>query len=493
MSLKGQKKDRKWVEYHKATLIVSIIAFIIAQTTSKVVKLEITPKTYRDRRCHFLTKFWSKEDHTNLKGSLKIQKIEFLEHPKSDLSLMLKVLVMGPSGSNVIKKLQIQDKTPQFCHIVHGFAKRILDLEIPLSDNKQVSASTQIVSQVHKLPHEYNIYLCDCQKDLDIDQQSYLKNIKISAKIELLDGSVDHHGAESRWIPLLTTTFWVLYTTLFLTAVYKMRAHKAKYSTYDQPYTALTGVVFTQVFALTLKILNDIFSRNNGEGLGRMEALSRCWMMAADSAFCYLCIFMVKGWGTLYILLSDSDLNYLIFALLTILGRYGWTLYAWSVRHEDVYHMFEGVTGGLEIGITFFKYFWFLVWYKQAGRLREGGRDQRSLNFMVFRNSLFYLSSGIFFVRPMSLMMIRLYKHVDRHFMAIFCVCSSNFLGCVVMMWALDSKNLAYKKASYSVKAAEEAGVVSGGRARGARNGSGWAVDEEARPVMRQRRDIELT
>lgn len=425
----------------KTNRIYLLIACLLTihMVESKKVNFLINPKTFEKKSCFFVSKFFTKKGTGSLTTELSVK--ESTEKAK-EASLFL--YTFAKKNSQIPRKLKASSK-PNFCDEFQQKYDTLTEYHTELKPKQSSITNSKFginTENRDKDPVEYFFYLCDCNRDFqNLIHQS--NKISLSYTVRITDEDSNHHGAESAGITKVISFFILIFGSLLFYGILTAYENKLKNDVYDYPYVGIISIPFIMLCGLFLKLIHNLAYGYNGTGISLLEIISRCWLMAADSALSFLLILMIRGWGTKFVMLGQEYEKVLVCILLTILARYGWTVHAWWQYHEDVYHIFDGIAGRLEIGISVVKYIWFILFWRM-------GSLGSSRKYKQFSKMLFCLASLLFFVRPLAVISIGWFDEVRRYSMSLFGILAANAFVVLILLVIFGKEDGLYMKVAFS-------------------------------------------
>lgn len=423
---------------------ILILLLLTPYIQPRTTQLIVNPQTFDKKSCLFITKFFTKNGIGSLKTTLSVKETEI---PEEEASLFL--YTFTKPNSKLARRYKKDNEDPEFCDTFQGKYDSITEYHTELKIHQGSVTNSRFginTENKEKKPVEYFFYLCDCtrkMKEIYKRKPSESKKTSLRYTVSIVDEDDNHHGAETKGIIKVISFFLFVFSGILSFGVLRAYNNKLKNDVYDYPYIVLIGIAFIMICGLTIKLIHNAVYSYNGTGVSFLEVISRCWLMAADSTLSFLLILMVRGWGTKFLMLGSEYEPTLFVILITILVRYGWTVHAWFQYHEDVYHIFEGYAGFLEIAISVFKYLWFLLFWKR-------GKLGSTKKYKEFSRMLFFLSSILFFVRPLAVLFVSQVKEVRRYSISLFGILGANALVVFTLMVLFGNESGTYMKVAYS-------------------------------------------
>lgn len=174
-----------------------------------------------------------------------------------------------------------------------------------------------------------------------------------------------------------------------------------------------------------------------------LTIFSLIWHMGADTAISLLFITMAKGFGTISReILVDSDWEFAV-GFFLLLGRYLWTLAGFFVDFggQDHYHIYDGLIGWCELGLTILFFAWF-SWSIKKSEIYQNSK------YTPLRTILVSFGLIHFLLRPVLIIMVNFFDPIHRHSMALIFGFSSHFIVCGLAGITFTNKRGTYMKYS---------------------------------------------
>ena len=150
--------------------------------------------------------------------------------------------------------------------------------------------------------------------------------------------------------------------------IVKIRYYYKRNEDIDYPLILIAVSMGLQMLGLLFKLYHFWVYSRTGEDLHALEVVSRVWNLASDLSLTGLFIMLSKGWGVSDVKFVDNHEAEIVLGGFLLVLRYIWVLLGFFLeyRHESVFHIYDGVTGKLELLNTIIFYIWFYLSIKYA-------------------------------------------------------------------------------------------------------------------------------
>jgi hypothetical protein len=213
----------------------------------------------------------------------------------------------------------------------------------------------------------------------------------------------------------------------------------------DHPIlTVLLSLCFQQI-GVIFKLVHFFFYSTTGEDYQALEVVSRLWSLLADICLCLVFLLMSKGWGLVQVsVLDEYEIEFVVGCFLLCL-RYIWMMLGFFLEYgsEDVYHIYDGWTGKLELLNTFVLFFWFFFSLRSCSVFTSQKFRNMADQLMVF--GTIYL-----FLRPLLILLVYLFDPINQHIFAIAASFGSHLLICCILGYSFTNKKGVYMRISMS-------------------------------------------
>ena len=267
----------------------------------------------------------------------------------------------------------------------------------------------------------------------------------VKYKITIVDDEMYHHSIEAYNTGRISTVFLVLYLVLFLFVYLKHRKYRQQNETVDHPLFSITSVVGCQLISISFKMASYIIYGNVGYDFGFFDLFHKLMFMLSDGILCYFFLLMSKSWGMKIVHFIDDYELETAFGIVIWLCRYLWIIVGYFTEnmHDNMFHMYDGVTGKLEIVNLIGIYIWFVFSMKRSDLSTKE-------KFKKFGNQLRFLAAVYFCARPLSVVFIYMVDKVHQHELSLIVTLTSHLLASAVLSLILTNKKGVYMNYSMS-------------------------------------------
>lgn len=460
----------------KLTITTLIAASLCMSVSSKSVEGTIKFEQFRKHACQFVTKYGALNGQyvVDLKYYLygKFATERFSEMSDADTHEVSLVAVSRQTHIR-LKELIENGVTDVWERIAHNLEKEIkLDI---MNDGKVVHRYTHQDSDIHyfyfcdhsaKVRHyqtkKHNMVLEKQKQNSEelnkgIDVASIFNKIvdlfghSSSFKYELMlvsDAEKDqfiHHSLEQRGTHTLLLVFYLMFVVLFTFLVKKMVGLYKTNEAIDHPLLVIAVTLGLQIIGMMINFIHFSIYSSSGNDLQFLNIFARLWYLAADALISMLLIMMSKGWGIAKVsLFDDYEIEFVIGILLLSL-RYLWVILGFfvDIESEEVLHVFDGVTGKLELINTLVLYAWFMFSISSSDLFK-------AYKLQSWKQQLTLYSTLLLFVKPVVILLVYFTNHHDQHLYSNLVSYVCYFTVCLLLTYKMTDIQAEYLKVAVS-------------------------------------------
>lgn len=266
----------------------------------------------------------------------------------------------------------------------------------------------------------------------------------ISYRLQLTNGSSHHHSSEEDYVGIISLVFTVVYSVLAVEVGCRLcRAYKTS-GQLDHPVAMLMSVAFMQFCSTLFKSLHALQYSPTGQDWSTLDVLNRGCYVLADGGLCLLLLLMTKGYGVAQIhLVLDFELELVVGVVLLAL-RYVWVfvLYYRESDSHDLFHMYDGWLGILELLNLAVFYSWFLGSLAASPVFQKDKLDS-------LKKTIFKVGSLYFLLRPVMLLTLLILPQGQKLAISLTIALVSHAIPLVCAV-QLTTSGLQYKTAAIS-------------------------------------------
>lgn len=444
----------KKVYKSKFTLLLLLSIILSDISCSKVTKT-LTQEKLEKKECHFLKKYWLRSGV----GEADLKILTKKGYSKGEES-RLHLAVATIKGSKLIKFPLDLHKAEDFCGSLDPHLAQREALSFSWANKSKNSTKIEFGGEApansifdseyaQRRPAEFFFYVCDCDGLMTSDHFSFIgpekrKKLKIEVSLVTKHVSGKYHSGEQHSIFNFISIFLILYFALLVFGAYKIYKYHTQELEIDYPILLTLGCVFIQLLSLVSCAIHNISILFIGEGYSVLDVASRIWHMAGDLGVSLLLVLLAQGFGTFIDSIGDDQVLSLFLMIGLIIARYALEIIGYFVNnHEDIYHIYQGWTGHVQLLLTLFVFLWFNKSY-YAGKLRTTDR------FKKFAKVLYGLGCLLFCLRPALVLATELFDPVDRHIVALVSSYGAVWVACFALLILLTNKRGVYQTVSFS-------------------------------------------
>ena len=433
---------------------ILLIQLIMLGYLSKKIRRDFSLEKLRSKRCHFVRKHFlhpGKSFNSNI--------IKVIKGYRHGANSTLYIVGVDKKGSKLIKDNALPEDN--ICEHLSPYKLSATELIFKWTQNNVTSADIDI-NNSESYPVEAFFYLCDCKNKMSRRGGSFpfigpknQNKLKINAEVTLRHTDVNtkkfaglksgYHGADEKYILEFLILFLVLFLGLLGFGLSKIYKYFTKKEEMDYPILLAVGCIPMQVLSLTAKLGHNMFVLIFGDGLDFLEGLSRIWHMVGELSLSLFLVLLALGFGTVFDNVSTKELQpQLIISLCLVVLRYFLEIIGNFVNdHEDIYHVYQGWTGNLQLIINLFVFGWFMHNIKKSPL-------SRIPKYKGFKNVLTWLCSIYFLARPLLILFTELLDPKDRNLVATVSSFGAIFWVNLVLIIILTNKKGVYQSVSFS-------------------------------------------
>jgi Rhodopsin-like GPCR transmembrane domain len=433
-------------------LCIILVAWLGQPTTSKQIKKQVKIWEFTEAKCVFVGRYgttlsraectaahkidWKNDQDRQSFGNMRVSLIGLFEKGHRKATDLIDV-----SDPLIIDKISAQ--------VVLNYTLQLL------SDGTQTF--DVMIPEPNRLVY---FYLCDNHHSVASAYKSKLEvsreqarpdlhgsGLNLAIDLDLVDSSARHHSVEEEHTFVISAVFFVAFVVLFVLTLRRIIILLRADERGDEPLQVLCCVLGILTTCAACKMAGFwLYSAGNRTVSAYFELVHRVLFMAGDGLLCVFLILLSKGWGVgADEDLLDRGLEFII-GFLLVVARYTWCLIGYFVEAEqdELFHLYDGWTGKLEILNLFAFYIWFQISLKKEAALKSEKLTQlgKILNISSY---LLYL------LRPMLVVLfISLSLPEQQHALSLITTYASSYLSCALFCWTILPKNGVYMKVSTS-------------------------------------------
>jgi len=445
--------------------ILALIVTFLATVLTKKAKISIDAWDFANTNCVLLTRFGSEMRHSHLKLRHKVNWIKEEERQAWGNS-SIELLIVTEAGH---KKIQELTKTFEMdIHskvIAHIGDKKVISI---LNDHEE-----DIDLILPRGDSLYFFYVCDYHNQISRNYKAKLDkyrseqaktnedNPTISArlyssislaagtKIEiraiLREASEYYHSIEERHLVKITSTFLVLYGIIAIHLIQRLLSLHKKNETDDHPLLLVGLSVLMMLFSVANKLVHFAVYSRTGHDLHFFELTSRVFYVFSDSVLFLFFILMSKGWGLGAINPLSEYLVESVGAIVLLLARFVWVIYGhyFERKSEDVYHMYDGISGKLELLNLVVLYFWYFSSVTTQPLFSQP-------KYKGLKIQLHLLTALAYILRAGGILLIDLLSREYQHGYSWICTLGTHWMTCALLSAMFTHSRGTYMRVSIS-------------------------------------------
>jgi len=334
-----------------------------------------------------------------------------------------------------------------YCEKKRDAASHHFDVMIPAEINSQKKFNARFVAKDSpSSKNEFFVYICDCFGEIAKSP----KQLKIETTIKVLNSEEASSYSYSPSFRLLTQivlpvaffAYAILLAIIFITKKEKFNLAVS----FEYPFIFLVSTIGMQLISILFLYVQSVIFRYNGRGFWLLDMFGHCWLMAGDSCCYLLMILLATGWGTFYIMFPHGMTNKINLVAMIVVFRYVWTIFGWYYRggEEHGVHIFDGISGWLEILVGVVKYAIYLkVWW--TGKLRTGPKNGIEIqHWRKFDNLIFLAAFISIVVRLVAIMSIKNFENAYHEAIGLIIALCCNFVMMLILTLLMAPKDGPY-------------------------------------------------
>ena len=254
-----------------------------------------------------------------------------------------------------------------------------------------------------------------------------------------------HHSIEQSQTDTICLLLFFFNACIFVYLVLKIRNYYSNNEKVDYPLLVIAMSVMFQNVGLIFKFIHFWILSASGDDVRGLEIGSRMWSLFADVSLCLLLIFMSKGFGVIDVDFARDYVAEFAGILLLCAARYVWILigYINHTENEDVYHIYDGTTGKLELLNTIALYFWFMSSINLVAVFKQSKFLNLKLQLIVY--ATIYLCCT-----PVAILLVYWLDPMHQHQLSTALSLGSHMLVCAIAGLSFTNKRGVYMKISTS-------------------------------------------
>lgn len=230
---------------------------------------------------------------------------------------------------------------------------------------------------------------------------------ELSYSISLTDGENLHHSIEEQLLGRLSGVFALIYLIITAAIFRKMSAAWKLNAKLDHPSAMLFFISLMQLLSTLFKTFHAALYSSAGQDVRFLDFMNQFCFMLSDSLLCAMLLLLSKGYGISVIhIVFDFEVESSI-AVVLMVCRYIWTCLWFSNAKDnhDIFHMYDGLVGYLEIANLVVFYLWFL------GSLANSQCFKKD-KLPTLKKNIFIVGTVYFCIRPALLVILLM---IPRH------------------------------------------------------------------------------
>lgn len=259
------------------------------------------------------------------------------------------------------------------------------DYEDKKEDNKDKHDNSESPTGPPVIPHP----------SLGLPPDIFTSGTVLSYKLDIIDGRGYHHSLEEAYTGLICACFIPAYICLLAHISRKVHSYRKETSSLDHPLVNIWAITLLELASLLFQLLKYFLYTFKGYDM-YLELPSKLAFLLSDGALATFFILMSKGWGVVSLNLVVKFEGEVALGIALLMGRYIWVLigYFSSSQSENLYHMYDGWVGVLEMLNLLVFFFWF-----------QCSLNTRSIfmqpKFRSLKTHLLLLGSVYYLIRPL--------------------------------------------------------------------------------------------
>lgn len=254
-----------------------------------------------------------------------------------------------------------------------------------------------------------------------------------------------HHSIEQRQTDKICLVFFFLFAYLIVYLGKKIRKYYNDNEKVDYPLLLIALSVILQNFSLIFKFIHFWMVSSSGEESHGLDIGSRMWNLFSDMVLSTLLIMMSKGFGVVEVdFISDYIAEFAI-GIAILAFRYIWVFLGLILKRDDdeVFHIYDGVTGILELLNTIVLFVWFISSLNLV-------KIFKSSKFANLRMQLAAYGSIYLCLSPVLILLVYFLDPMHQHQLSTFIALASQLIVCSMMAISFTNKKGVYMNISLS-------------------------------------------
>jgi len=425
----------------------------------KEVKKVIRLWDFAKQNCVFLTKFGVEYEHGKLELYHGVNfKNEEDRRKYGDMRLLL--LVVNHKGHLDIMS-QLEAKSNDVFREISGKGNVEFDVMYHLMEDTTHYLHTRFTNPAHL----YYFYACDSLQQITNTYKRYeedktkesqanyshnmllspFETLALTLRLTLTDSYDQHHSAEERHTGKITAFFFIVEIFLIIYIIAKIRTFARRNEELDHPLVLVAVIEVLMALSLLSKFAHFWAFSKSGQNLELFDICAKIFFMASDGLLCLFFLMMSKGWGVSKIhLVFDYELE-LVLGILLLVARYAWVLVGHFVQKgdDDIFHMYNGVCGKLELFNLLVFYLWFVISLGQSALFAQPKYEN-------LKKMLHFLGVVNYVVRPVLVILAEGVAVHNQHQYALVVTLGTNVLACALLSFIFTKERGTYMRVSIS-------------------------------------------
>lgn len=460
----------------RATLILTILMIMNQVTDAKAVEGTITFEEFRKHECKFVTKY----------GAIGGKFLLDMKYYLNGNFAQARYAEMSDADTHELALIAVNRQT--HLRITDLIRKNVLDIWSSIKDDLEKEIKLDIMndgSLFHRYTHEssdiHYYYFCDhssklrqfeskkqeeaAEKQREADQKlkegldvttmfnkvldwfghssTFRYDLKLMTDSE--HEQFSHHSVEQNGTNWLLSIFSTLFLALFiylirrLVSLYKANEHL------DHPLLIISITLGLHLVGMIINFVHFSIYSSTGNDFQFLNVFARLWYLAADALISMLLIMMSKGWGIANVSLFDENEIEFVIAILLLTLRYLWVVLGFfaDVESEEIFHVFDGITGKLELLNTLVLFGWFMYSITTSDLFK-------AYKYQKWKQQLTLYSTLLLFIKPAFILLIYLTSQHNQHFYSHLASHLSYFAVCLLITYKMTDLRAPYLKVAVS-------------------------------------------
>lgn len=254
-----------------------------------------------------------------------------------------------------------------------------------------------------------------------------------------------HHSIEQSQTDKVCFIFFILFACLAYYLGKKIKKYYAHNEKVDYPLLLIALSVALQNISLVWKVFHYWYFSSSGEDSHFLEISCRIFNLFSDIILSTLLIMMSKGFGVIDVdFVSDYVAEFAI-GLAILAFRYIWVFIGLIyMRNDDnVYHIYDGITGKLELLNTVVLYIWFVFSLSMVKMFS-------TTKFINLRLQLLFYGTLYLCISPVLILLVYFLDPMHQHQLSTIIALGSQFVVCGLMSFSFTNKKGVYMNISLS-------------------------------------------